>query len=251
MIPVVSSRDDLEAWDRVAEVYAAVIGQESDSIYQRFRPFLEHHLGEVTGLRVLDLGCGHGWLAGIYSTRGAVVVGVDGSQELLNVARANHPGVVFEHADLAGGLPEVVSSQVFDRVVAHMVVMDIPDLVSLAASLRRCVAADGVVVVTLPHPSFFMQSPVQDPSSGEWYRRVKGYLLHEEWWVTSFGGHRHYHRPLEFYVKWLASAGLAVIDIYEPPVPLAKPRDAWDDRDRWFETIPTMIGLAAAPLSRR
>jgi len=39
MISVVSSRDDLEAWDRVAEVYAAVIGQESDSIYQRFRPF--------------------------------------------------------------------------------------------------------------------------------------------------------------------------------------------------------------------
>lgn len=52
-------------------------------------------------------------------------------------------------------------------------------------------------------------------------------------------------------MKWLASAGLVVIDICEPPVPLAKPRDAWDDRDRWFETIPTMISLAAAPLSRR
>ena len=52
-------------------------------------------------------------------------------------------------------------------------------------------------------------------------------------------------------MKRLASAGLVVIDICEPRVPLAKPRDAWDDRDRWFETIPTMISLAAAPLSRR
>jgi 2-polyprenyl-3-methyl-5-hydroxy-6-metoxy-1,4-benzoquinol methylase len=57
---VVSSRDDLEAWDRVAEVYASVIGQETDSIYQRLRPFLDDHLGDMTGLRVLDLGCGHG-----------------------------------------------------------------------------------------------------------------------------------------------------------------------------------------------
>ncbi len=247
---MVASADDLEAWDRVAEVYATVVGQEWDSTYLRFRPFLEEHLGDVSGLRLLDLGCGHGWLAGIYRSRGAVVVGVDGSRELLTVARAAHPTIDFKHADLADGLPEVLSSQVFDRVVAHMVVMDIPDLEPLAAALRRCVAADAIVLVTLTHPSFFMQSPVQDPASGEWYRRVKGYLEHQEWWVTSFGGHRHYHRPLEFYVKWLASAGLVVIDIHEPPVPIAKPSEAWDDRDRWFETIPTMIGLAAVPLSR-
>ena len=43
---------------------------------------------------------------------------------------------------------------------------------------------------------------------------------------------------------WLAG-------VHEPPVPLAKPSDASDDRDRWFETIPTVIGLASATLSRR
>jgi SAM-dependent methyltransferase len=247
----VGAGDDLEAWDRVATNYAQVIGQLSDSIFQRFEPFLWRNLGgDLAGLRLLDVGCGHGCLAEICRLRGASVVGVDGSSELLAIARERYPEVVFERADLTAGLPESVATQTFDRVVAHMVVMDIPTLEPLAASLSRCVAVDGVVVVTLPHPSFFMQSPAQDPSTGEWSRRVRGYLNHEEWWVETFGGHRHYHRPLDFYISWLASAGLGVIGACEPPVPLSKPSDAWDERGRWFVTIPTLIGLAAVPVRR-
>lgn len=160
----VGASDDLEAWDRVARTYSEVVGQASDSIYSRFEPFLWRHLGvDLSGLCLLDVGCGHGWLAEICRVRRATVVGVDGSGELLAIARARYPEVVFERADLTEGLPESVESQTFDRVVAHMVVMDVPRLKALAASLGRCVAADGVVVVTLPHPSFFMQSPAQDP----------------------------------------------------------------------------------------
>ena len=176
--------------------YAEVVGSESDSIYKRFEPFLWRRLGvDLSGLRLLDVGCGHGWLAEICRARGASVLGVDGSKELLAIARGRYPEVAFEQADLTEGLPESVASQTFDCVLAHMVVMDLPALEALAASLRRCVASDGAVVLTLPHPAFFMQSPVQDPSTGEWSRRVRGYLQHEEWRVESFGGHRHYHPP--------------------------------------------------------
>ena len=85
-------------------------------------------------------------------------------------------------------------------MIAHMVVMDIPSLDSLADALMGCLADDAVVVVTLPHPSFFNQSPIEEPG-GDRYRKVKGYLEHEEWWISTFGCHRHYHRPLEFYVQ--------------------------------------------------
>lgn len=243
--------DDLAAWDRVASTYAGRVGQASDLTYSRFEAFLCRHFGEdLAGLRLLDVGCGHGGLTEIYRSRGATVVGVDGSRELLAIARARYPKVAFERADLTEGLPEPIASQTFDRVIAHMVVMDLPTLEPLAASLRRCVAADGAVAVTLPHPCFFMQSPAQDGLTGEWHRRVRGYLEHEEWWIDTFGGHRHYHRPLGFYISWLAEAGLAVIDVHEPPVLLQKPMEEWDDRDRWVVTIPTMIGLAAVPRCR-
>lgn len=250
-IRTVAASEDLDAWDRVAAAYAKGAGQASDATYQRFHRFLWEHLGEdLSGKRLLDVGCGHGWLAEAGRSRGASVVGVDGSRELLAMARTRYPGIEFKQADLTQGLPPSVSSQTFDRVVAHMVVMDLATLEPLATSLRQCVAADGVVVVTLPHPSFFLQSPMEDASTGERYRKVTGYLDPAEWWITTFGGHRHYHRPLEFYVKWLASAGLAVFDLNEPPVPLVRPEGDQDDHDRWFVTIPTMLGLAAVPMTR-
>lgn len=158
--------DDVECWDRIASTYAGLIGQGSDSTYTRFEPFLWRHLGaDLSGLRVLDLGCGHGWLAELCRARGATVLGVDGSSELLAIARTRYSQVDFEHADLSEGLPESVASQTFDRVVAHMVVMDVPTLELLAASLRRCVADDGVVVVTLPH-SCSRRRAIHRPASG-------------------------------------------------------------------------------------
>lgn len=50
--------------------------------------------------------------------------------------------------------------------------------------------------------------------------------------------------PLEFYVKWLASAGVGVVDLVEPPVPVLKSEPERDDYERWFASIPTMLGMA-------
>ena len=241
-----SAVDDLAAWDRIAATYSQRTGDGDDSISTRFAPFLDRHLGgDLTRLSVLDLGCGHGWLAERCRRRGADVLALDGSAELLAIGRARYPDVRFEHADLTVGLPPSVTSRTFDRIVAHMVLMDLPALDRLGAALAPCLAEGASLIATLPHPSFFNRSPAEDPDTGERYRKVTGYLDHEEWWIPTFGGHRHYHRPLGFYVNWLASIGLAVVELDEPPTPVPEPVT---DHDGWFATVPTMIGLAARRL---
>ena len=113
-------------WNSTAEGYSARVGHGSDPIYGRFRDSLWRHLGEdLTGLDVLDVGCGHGWLAELCRARGAVAVGVDGSDALLAIAR-DAPDVEFEHADVSAPLPRSITSRTFHRVIAHMVVMNIP-----------------------------------------------------------------------------------------------------------------------------
>ena len=64
--------------------------------------FLDRHLGEVVGKRVLDLGCGHGWFSNELHRRGADVIGIDGSEALLDIGRARYPHVSFEQVDLLG-----------------------------------------------------------------------------------------------------------------------------------------------------
>lgn len=84
------STGDLAAWDAAAQAYAGLVGS-GDTITLRFRQFLAQALGEPAGLEILDLGCGHGWLARELARQGARVTGVDGSARLLDIARATHP----------------------------------------------------------------------------------------------------------------------------------------------------------------
>ncbi len=240
-----ASSDDLAAWDRSASRYASQVGGAADSFWRRFEPFLARWM-PVGSPNVLDLGCGHGWLAGLMAERGAQVVGVDGSAELVARARDDHPGLRFEVADLTGGLPDALSGP-FDVVVSHMVLMDVPVLDRLLDDVAASLTADGLLVATILHPSFFRQEPVYDE---ERHRRVTGYLEHQQWWIDSFGGHRHYHRPLAWYVQRLRDAGLAVVDLDEPPsLPShGAPEHEWTDDERWFASIPTMLSFAARPL---
>jgi SAM-dependent methyltransferase len=214
--------DDLVAWNEVAEAYA-----EQPNV-DWFDGFIDRHLGDVRGRRVLDLGCGHGWFTSELHQRGADVVGVDGSARLLEIARSRYPGVRFEERDLRNGYEGE-----FDVVVALMVLMDLPDLSSLRLQLSR----SGVLIATILHPAFFMQKTVDDDHGG--YRQVRSYLGQEEWWIEGFGGHWHYHRPLGAYVDWLASRGLGLVELFEP-VPAVY--------EGWRRRIPTRAGLAARPV---
>ncbi len=57
------------------------------------------------GSRVLDVCCGTGQLARLLCARRFEVVGVDGSQEMLALARKNAPGAQFEQSDVRGSAP--------------------------------------------------------------------------------------------------------------------------------------------------
>ncbi len=214
--------DDLAAWDNVASEYAEQPGVDW------FDGFIDRHLGDVAGKRILDLGCGHGWFTNELHARGADVVGVDGSDRLLDIARSRYPHAHFELADLRDGYEGD-----FDAVVALMVLMDIPDL----SSVRVRVRSGGVLVATILHPAFFKQRTVDDGDSG--YREVRGYLDDEAWWLDGFGGHWHYHRPLSAYVSWVAACGLGLVELFEPEPAVY---------EGWRRKIPTRLGLAARPI---
>ena len=238
------SENDLELWDAAAQTYAARVGGSGDSFYRRLRGFLWERFGDVTGLDVLDLGCGHGWLAEELRLAGGRVTGVDGSGALLAEARERYPKVVdFVQRDLSLGLPE--GDARYDRVVAHMVLMDIPELDRLLADVAAALRLSGVFVFSILHPAFYSRTIV-DAGPGERYRKVSDYLTPETRWVTSFGGHQHYHRPLSWYVERLVAHGLVVNGLCEPPsLPVDDvPETQWTDYQRWFSRIPTMLAIS-------
>lgn len=244
----VTSQDDLLRWDAAAAAYTQRVAGPADSFYRRLAPFLWDRFGDVRDLDVLDLGCGHGWLAQLLAQAGAKVTGIDGSAALLAEAAARYPGITFIRHDLASGLPHAPAR--YDRIVAHMVLMDVRDLETLAADIAGSLRPGGVMVFSILHPAFFSRAITDEGPGKARYRKVTGYLEHETRWIESFGGHRHYHRPLSWYIDLLCRNGLVVTGLHEPPTlpPADVPVHEWTEYQRWFATIPTMLAVSCRKL---
>jgi 2-polyprenyl-3-methyl-5-hydroxy-6-metoxy-1,4-benzoquinol methylase len=91
----VDDSGDLDYWNAAAATYAATVGGDGDTFYRRMHDFLWDRFGDVAGLDVLDLGCGHGWLAEELRVAGGRVTGLDGSSALLAEARERYPNIGF------------------------------------------------------------------------------------------------------------------------------------------------------------
>jgi hypothetical protein len=100
----------------------------------------------------------------------------------------------------------------------------------------------------MPHPCFFNYKTRVDPATGQPYCGVANYLAPAEWWVESYGGHRHYHRSLTFYVDALRRHALAVTRLYEPP---QVSRDPDPVRVAFYREIPKFLLLEARHCSSR
>jgi SAM-dependent methyltransferase len=97
------------------------------------------------GVRVLDVATGPGYAAARAAARGADVVGVDFSGQMVALARELHPGVEFREGD-AGDLP--FADGAFDAVVANFLMPHVADLPAVVAELARVTRAGGRVALT-------------------------------------------------------------------------------------------------------
>jgi SAM-dependent methyltransferase len=107
-------------------------------------------LGEVSGKRVLDLGCGHGMASVVLARRGAIVAGIDLSNGYVEEARrraiANEVIADYQQAD-AEHLP--FADHTFDAVWGSAILHHL-DLCQTGAELRRVLKPGGIAVFCEP-----------------------------------------------------------------------------------------------------
>jgi SAM-dependent methyltransferase len=128
-------------WQRAAPAYGTTFARATSGF---IGPLLDAARVE-TGLRVLDLACGPGFVAGRARGRGALVTGLDFSAAMIALARAAHPGIRFEEGD-AEALPFADGS--FDIVVANFGIHHVPDPVRALSEARRVLQPGGRMAFT-------------------------------------------------------------------------------------------------------
>jgi ubiquinone/menaquinone biosynthesis C-methylase UbiE len=110
-------------------------------------------LGDLRGRRVLDVGCGTGRLAAALAEEArAKVWGIDGSAEMVAVARETLPAGVGVRQASAEALP--FRDGWFDRVTMSLV-LHLLDRPAALAEARRVVRGDGRIAISTFHPDHF------------------------------------------------------------------------------------------------
>src|SRR3954466_6561642 len=157
-------RDDssTRSWDAIADDWVAH-ADANDYRNHYLMPRMLAMLGDIAGLRVLDLGCGEGGYARELARRGAAVLGVDGSPRLIEIARQRtrvaglDVRVLVPHPRAPAGVAtpaDDVDSDAFDLVVAPMSLMDVEDYAGAVAEAHRVLRAGGALVMSITHPCF-------------------------------------------------------------------------------------------------
>ena len=156
-----------------AAAQAALWGQRASDwaeLEEGNRPLFEAVLDEVglsSGAHLLDAGCGAGVACRIARERGARVVGLDATPELIEIARSQVPEGEFHVGDLEY-LP--FESDSFDVVTVFNAVQYAANPVNALQEARRVVRPGGyvamAVLASMPVPAEAIQALLPPPPPG-------------------------------------------------------------------------------------
>ncbi len=236
--------DDAEAgryWDANAEAWTK-LSRAGYDVYRDLvnTPAFFELLGDVDGLRGLDVGCGEGHNTRLLARAGARVTAIDISETFLRHARAaeaDQPlGIDYQ---LASGQSLPFDDASFDFVTAFMSLMDMPQPGRAVAEIARVLRPGGLFQFSITHPCF--QTPRWEWVRDDAGRRI-GVICGDYFGPTGDGGAAdgridewtfgaappeardglapfrvpRFDRTLSWWINTLVDAGFAIERIGEP-----------------------------------
>jgi ubiquinone/menaquinone biosynthesis C-methylase UbiE len=172
-------------------------------------PAVLDQLGDASGLRVLDLGCGDGSFAPTVLARGAAsYLGVDGSPSMVRTARATVavPSAAFQRCSIEDFDAPAGS---FDLVTSRMALHYVADVATVLRTIHRLLTTDGRLIFTVVHP--VITSHDNQPPGPRTTWTVDRYFEPGPRPRTWFGQQvTWHHRTIETYVCALRDAGFSL-----------------------------------------
>jgi len=208
-------------------------------------PWTLELLEDISGLKILDLGCGEGGYARKLAESGADVTAVDCSEMAIDYAisaaekeKLDITHLVRNSNDLYG-----IAEHSFDIVLCAMMMMDVEDLNGTLKEISRVLKVQVKVFISILHPCF------KPPVEHHWIKEndmaqvvVKNYFTPTEWEGKIAGIEQsliYRHKTLSDYVKIFAQNGFYISDMNEP-IPTEE-QTAKSPRIEWLTRIPMYL----------
>lgn len=195
----------LPTWESNAEPWSAAVREKRiESRTKVTNDAVLRVVGPGRGRKVLDLGCGEGWLSREMSRRGWRVVGVDGSAALVDAARegGDEEYRLLPYSELEAAF----SVREFDLVVCNFSLLGERSTSEALSASAKLLKAEGQLVIQTVHPE-----SVEDPHLSGWRTEDwKGFTALD--WTPS----PWYYHTLSDWIDLIKGAGFALIEMREP-----------------------------------
>jgi SAM-dependent methyltransferase len=225
------------SWEALAQVYAESREVSADNLIEW--PAQKMVVGDVSGKRVLDLGCGTGDKARYLADNGASrVIGIDASSGFaanwLGHANCSNLELVLGSLD---SLPSVSQLQngAFQLITSFQALMYATDLAKTIQVIASLLDDGGALVFSVPHPFRFaiLRNEIEHWGHGFAYQQTEPYRYPSPWKVEV--SLEHAMPRISDYLNAISLAGLRLTACVEPGVTdefrqIAPDKAAWMDR---------------------
>lgn len=204
--------DTISQWNKAASKYAQ--DQQCSEFAESNKRIVKARFKHFSGEKVLDLGCGYGVYTDYFNRIGADVIGVDGSEKMIEIARNRYPAIAFSVMDITA--PFAFESNQFDIIFSNQVFMDVKNIDFVFSECRRILKMGGILYYSIVHPAFYASHWLKN-EKGYMYAKVMEKYINPYQFTNDFWGETaHFHRPLSYYLNAAAENGFALKQTREP-----------------------------------
>jgi SAM-dependent methyltransferase len=217
------SLDDVTSeWNINAEERHRQISTGVDISYNKILiPTIIRLVGDITNKRVVDVGCGSGYLTAKLAGKGADVVGVDPSIEMIRIAKSEYGNL--SRLKFVNESIEVFSNHYsdvdFDVAVSNMSLITIANLDKALRAINRLLLPKGIFAFNITHPCFYNQHRKFEAAASFQYlipHAQRGDFIISNDKKGLPAPTTHVHRPLQEYFRSLRAASFVVDELVEP-----------------------------------
>jgi SAM-dependent methyltransferase len=192
--------------DKIAQAYLNFLDSENGRIQQRvLTNAISLRLPRNNTARLLDAGCGSGWLTYALSKTYENIEGCDGAPVFINFAKKFYPKIKFSLVDLEQ--PLLYQDNYFDSVILNMVAHDTLNQKQAFANLVATIKPGGQFIITIPNPYYAF--PV-----GSWHRSLFDVVTRKRPWLELVSYNKSHQLK---YNGWSKSKNISTSSMYTLP----------------------------------